>query len=144
MKKDFTRWHLQKTKISNEGSVPLFHEREVWWCALGTNVGVEEDGKNELHERPVLVYRKFSSELLYTLPTTSRSKTGPYYCSYHLNGADSFVILTQLKSISSKRLLRRVGRISWDQFRHVDESFHLLLNKTDPLRDPRVPGGNLH
>jgi hypothetical protein len=30
---------------------------------FGTNVGFEEDGKNDLHERPVLVIRKYNSHL---------------------------------------------------------------------------------
>ncbi len=31
------------------------------WCSIGINVGDEEDGKNELYERPVLVIKKFNA-----------------------------------------------------------------------------------
>ncbi len=59
MQKDFDRWNNQKKviqQLNNQGI--LFSEREVWWCALGENIGDEENGKNELFERPVLIIRK--------------------------------------------------------------------------------------
>jgi hypothetical protein len=34
------------------------HEREVWGCSLGANIGVEADGKHDNFERPVLVLMK--------------------------------------------------------------------------------------
>ncbi len=41
MSKDFSQWHLIKTIIENEYHGPLFREREIWWCSIGTNVGFE-------------------------------------------------------------------------------------------------------
>ncbi|MDO8183558.1 MAG: hypothetical protein Q7T49_01050 [bacterium] len=37
MEKDFTNWFQNKKKIDAEEKPPFYHEREVWWCALGVN-----------------------------------------------------------------------------------------------------------
>ena len=45
MKKDFDSWN-EKKKILNNNDVSFYHEREVWWCSLGVNVGYEQNGKS--------------------------------------------------------------------------------------------------
>ena len=71
MQKDFDTWNLQKKQINNKHRRITFHEREIWWCSLGLNIGFEQDGKNYLYERPVLVIRKFNKHTLWILPLTS-------------------------------------------------------------------------
>ena len=44
MEKNFDRWNAKKKAIHDSACTALFHEREVWWCVLGTNVGFEQDG----------------------------------------------------------------------------------------------------
>jgi len=62
MNKDFDKWNKRKKRI-HEGSFDDFvHAREVWWCAVGVNIGVEADGKHTNFERPVLIIRKFSKD----------------------------------------------------------------------------------
>ncbi len=41
MKKDFRRWTTKKEVLNDTEGTALFHEREVWWCALGVNIGFE-------------------------------------------------------------------------------------------------------
>jgi hypothetical protein len=44
--KDFAAWHLHKVLLQDEpGRIFHFYEGEVWWCAMGLNLGFEEDGK---------------------------------------------------------------------------------------------------
>ncbi len=81
MGKDFEKWNLLQKQIETN-LPPFFHEREIWWCSLGANIGVEEDGKNELFERPVLILRKFNKEMCWGLPLTTRKKEGPFYFSF--------------------------------------------------------------
>ncbi len=61
MKKDFEKWHKVKSRTQERCSPPSFEEREIWWCSIGANVGVEEDGKSTLFSRPVLIIRKFNA-----------------------------------------------------------------------------------
>lgn len=43
MKKDFDSWNTEKkkTNIKRLDFNFFYHNREVWWCAVGINVGVE-------------------------------------------------------------------------------------------------------
>jgi len=83
MNKDFTHWHHLKTKIDTSHPVPTFKERQIWWCSIGVNVGVEQDGKDEPFHRPVLVVRKFNRRLFWGIPLTSKRKEFPYYFPIH-------------------------------------------------------------
>lgn len=143
MKKDFSQWHSIKTIIENEHHPPLFREQEIWWCSLGTNIGFEEDGKSTLFERPVLVWRKFNRELFWGLPMTSKKKEGRFYYSFPLHDHDRTVIISQLRVLSAKRLIRRLSKLSDHHFVLLDQSVCSFIKETDPLRGPRVPIGNL-
>ena len=132
MAKDFRKWHGQKEKIHEGKGRVFFHESEVWWCALGANVGFEEDGKNETFERPVLVYRKFNKEVFWALPITTKEKAGKFYFQYDHEGTLFSVILSQIRLLDAKRLLRKVRTFSKNEFRGVDEAFRKLLKQTTP------------
>lgn len=119
MAKDFAQWHKLKTRLDERKRIPIFHEGEIWWCSLGINVGVEADGKNLYFERPVLVVRKFNSEMLWALPLTSKMKRGRFYYSMSINGIVETVILSQIKTLSSKRLQRPFGKVDIDTLKRV-------------------------
>jgi len=53
----FLNWSLKKEKLHNRDKKIYFHEREIWWCSLGLNIGYEEDGKNDNYTRPILVLK---------------------------------------------------------------------------------------
>src|SRR5262249_38516740 len=103
MQKDFDTWNERKKKLHNEKKNVFFHEREIWWCSLGLNIGYEQDGANELFERPVLVVKKFNRDVLWVLPLTRTDKKNCYYFPISVGEESSVVILSQLRLISSKR-----------------------------------------
>lgn len=111
MAKDFTKWHKLKIKLEEKKRIYFFHEREIWWCSIGVNLGYEEDGKNEYCERPVLILRKFSKDYFWGLPLTSKKKKGIAYFSIRVQGKENTVLLWQLRLLSSKRLLRKMEKI---------------------------------
>jgi hypothetical protein len=41
---DYLGWHALKHKIANRDmkGIPTIHEREVYWCSVGMNIGNEE------------------------------------------------------------------------------------------------------
>ena len=70
MAKDFDKWNKRKKEIHNRKDIPEFyHQREIWWCVMGTNVGVEADGKGNDYGRPVLVLKGFNKESFLFLRT---------------------------------------------------------------------------
>ncbi len=79
MKKNFRLWTAKKEVLNDTKGTALFHEREVWWCALGANIGFEQDGGQEDFERPVVILKKFNLDACLIVPLTGRPKEGKYY-----------------------------------------------------------------
>jgi len=104
-----------------------FKEREIWWASLGINIGFETDGKNEKFERPVLIIKVFNGEVIWILPLTSKEKIGKYYYPFKFAGRKSTAILSQLRLISSKRLLRKIGKLPENDFKPILQRVKNLL-----------------
>lgn len=123
MAKAFDAWNIIKKRIDlkNSAAAVFFYEREVWWCSVGINVGVESDGKHTHFERPVLIIRKFNGHMLWMVPLTSRQHDGVHFYRISHDRGASFACLSQLKTISSKRLLRKIGMIAENEFEEVCE-----------------------
>ena len=132
MQKDFQKWHNLKKEIHTEAKRVLFHEREIWWCCLGANVGFEQDGKNETFERPVIIFRKFNNEIFWALPITTKQKSGKYYYSYSREGKAFSIILSQMRLLDAKRLLRKITILPKKEFEELDIRFTTLLKQTIP------------
>lgn len=64
MQKDFKKWHGKKTDIDHIEERPFFHDREIWYCHLGLNVGFEQDGSGDDFLRPVVVLKQKLKVLL--------------------------------------------------------------------------------
>lgn len=141
--KDFDGWNSVKKITNRKDAAPesFPKEREVWWCSVGVNVGVETDGKNDTFERPILIVRIFNKEMLWAVPITSTVKDSLFYYPFLFKNEDRSVILTQLRVMSTKRLRRRVDVMSEEDFENVVEALGNLL-KANPLRkggDSRRP-----
>jgi mRNA interferase MazF len=111
MRKDFDEWNNRKKQLNESEFAGYVHEREVWWCALGINIGVEADGKHGNFERPVLVLRKFNRDAVLIVPLTSRAKPNPYQWPFSHDGKSFAAVLSQMRLISTRRLLRKMYRM---------------------------------
>ena len=129
--KDFDNWNKEKKSLETTGHENLvFHEREIWWCSIGFNIGDEQDGKNELFERPVLILKKFNNKIAWVLPMSTKAKTGIYYYSLNHEGQTFNVLLSQLRLLSVKRLRRLIRKISPYQFELIQDRIIDLLKKS--------------
>lgn len=108
-----------------------FYEREVWWASLGENIGSEANGKNFHFERPVVIVKKFSKDMLFVIPTTTKSKIGSWYQPIEYDQVKTQAVLAQARTISAKRLIRKIGHLSPEQFQPLVEGFTTLI-KTNP------------
>ena len=117
-------WNEDKKRLHARDLIPFSNIREVWWCSLGVNIGIEIDGKNENYERPVLILRVFNKEMLWIVPLTSKSKSSKFYFEISYGkGNMSYVILSQSRIISAKRLIRKIDRLSEETFKRIIEEF---------------------
>ena len=145
MKKDFDRWNKKKKHLDQGVFKNFVHEREVWWCALGLNIGVESDGKHVNFERPVLVIRKFSREAVLVVPLTTRIKPNPYYVVDSHKDGDFAAMISQVRLISTKRLLRKIYKMDESVFEKICVAVSDLIRLNDrPRLTPGPRRTNVH
>jgi len=127
MQKDFSVWHEKKGRV-DEKDRPFFNEREIWFAAIGLNIGVEQNGSGVDFLRPVVIFRKFNSESFWAIPLTRTEKKGAFYFLFSFEpGTISVANLSQLRLIDSKRLAYLVGEMSEADFVAVKEKLKALL-----------------
>ena len=127
MNRDYVGWYRLKARLNAKSITVHFNEREIWWCSIGANIGSEEDGKSQLHERPVLILKKYNDTLFTGIPLTSVAKLGVFYYHIKTDELDGVAILSQTRALSSQRLQRRIGRISIAMKREVLSQLTRLL-----------------
>jgi mRNA interferase MazF len=138
--KDFDRWNERiKTLDAVDQFEDFFYEREIWWCAFGVNVGSEQDGKNESFERPALIVKKISKDVLWVIPLTSKIINDEYRLSTQSSGIASQLILSQMRAVSSKRLLRKISRIKLVTFYLVIARLSMMLLGVIQDETPQPP-----
>lgn len=121
--KDFDSWNEIKKKVHNRERSVFCNTREIWWCSLGVNIGSEEDGKNDLFERPVVILKVFNKDIVRVAPLTSKEKDDKYHKQISYENRSGSVILSQIKTISTKRLSRKLCRLDKKQFEEIIELF---------------------
>jgi len=122
MTKDFQKWHGKKAEIDEKEKRVFFHEREIWFCHLGYNVGFEQDGKGEEFGRPVIVFRKFNKEVFWAVALTTREKGGKFYLPIDLgDGIQRMAILSQLRLMDGKRLYQKIGVIDEKTHKELED-----------------------
>ena len=128
MNKDFDSWNSLKKKIHYESSGRFYHEREIWWCSVGINVGFEQDGKGIKSERPVIILKAFNKHLCWALPLSTVNKKNRYYFPVGKIGkADNFAIISQLRPLDTRRLTNHVGYINQVIFNQIKKTVKDLL-----------------
>ncbi len=129
MSKDFGKWHDKKERIDELPQRPFFHDREIWFCYIGANVGVEQNGSQEEFLRPVVILRKFNNESFWAIPLTKSKKAdNTHYFSFSfLPNITSAANLSQLRLIDARRLSRKIGEISESDFSQLTKRLKALL-----------------
>lgn len=123
MKKDFWKWHDNKGRLDEADGTALFHEREIWWCALGANIGFEQDGSGELFTRPVVILSKFNLDACLVVPLTAKSKKGKYYFPVGAaSGREAVAVLSQIRFVDRKRLAVKIATLDEKTFQSLSKS----------------------
>lgn len=117
MRKDFDGWNQKKKRADERNDAPFCHEREIWWCALGVNVGFEQDGSGTQYDRPVLVLKGLSAQTCLVVPLTTSTHQHPLRPSVGLvEGKQARALLSQIRVIDTRRLIRRIEYLERTQF----------------------------
>lgn len=130
MQKDFDKWNGKKKQIHKGKKNVFYHEREVWWCSLGVNVGFEQDGTGKNYDRPIVVIKGFNKNIFLGVALTGKKKEGKYYfCLGALEGRDSTAILSQVKLLDVKRLVRKITTLDEKLFRELKDKLKNAIFK---------------
>jgi mRNA interferase MazF len=128
MEKDFDGWNIKKKAIDSNLPGIFCHSREIWWCSLGINIGFEQDGTGEYFDRPVVVMRAFSRNVFWGVALTSREKSGIFYFPIGLlEGRKAYAILSQIRLIDTKRLIRKGGILDEKIFEKLKSALQRTL-----------------
>lgn len=127
MIKPFNQWNELKKSLQQQNQQIFFHEREIWWCSLGINLGSEQDGRNDTFERPVLIVKKFNQDIFLCLPLTTASKEGKYYHGTKHENRTYSVVLSQIRLLDKKRLQRKIRVLPEEEFEEILKRFKGIL-----------------
>jgi mRNA interferase MazF len=95
---------------------------------MGLNIGSEQDGKGNEFLRPVVVFHKFNGSVLWIIPLTKVEKRTSYYFAFSFRPPEASVaILSQIKLVDVRRLKRKIGIMSRDDFRTLKEKFRAIM-----------------
>lgn len=125
--KNFDEWNEIIKQVENKQNVN-FHEREIWWCRLGLNVGHEQDGKGNEYVRPVLVVRKFNRSACLAVPLTTKQKNIKYYAEVSsADGLSRFAIISQVRFVDSRRFKYKIGYANEQSFAEIKRAIKNII-----------------
>lgn len=127
-KSDFDNWNILKQQTDCFDS-KNFKKGEVYWCRLGVNIGIEMDGKGVEYLRPVIILKTFSRECLLVAPITTKNREGSWYYKIKILDEDRVVVLNQIRTIDSKRLVRdSLCQLSNRKIRKIVRRYKILIS----------------
>ena len=128
--KYFDDWNKIKKLMDSNRRAPTFNEREIWWCSIGVNIGYEIYGKGEKFWRPVLVLDKHNRHTFFGLPLGSTLKPDSlYHFELNFHGRKGSVLLSQGRTLSSKRLSNIMGKLPEKRFNEIKLQYAKLFSK---------------
>ncbi len=128
MEKDFDGWNEKKKETDVRSDAPFYHEREIWWCTLGVNVGSEQDGSGEEFRRPVLILRGLGKETCLAVPLTTSTKRHPLRPSIgSVNEMEARALLSQIRTMDTKRLVRKIEYPDKEIFESIRKAVKEML-----------------
>ena len=107
-------------------SLPKIKNGDVWWTAVGENVGVEINGKSDYFSRPVLVFKKLSRLGFLGLPLSTQNHRGSWYVNLDFQSKRVCVVLAQARVFSTARLYSRLGQLTEVDMTKVVRGFREL------------------
>lgn len=128
--KDFDLWNNNKKTLEiRDTSKIICKKRQIWLCKIGENIG-NEISKNKPFLRPVIIINSFiGGDLILIFPLTKKFNENFKKFLYKIEKTkglnyDSYVLLNQIKTISKKRLIKRIiNDIGENAYQNIIKSF---------------------
>jgi len=125
MFKNFDKWSDVKKNTDNSETNLIIDEGDIRWCRIGLNIGDETLGKGESFSRPVLIIKKFSTNVFFGVPITTKPKKGSWY--FYISEINRTLILNQMRLFDKKRLEDRLFIISKTTLSEIKNKICILI-----------------
>ena len=121
---EYDKWNDLKQKLNSKKRQINIKEGFIFLMAVGKNIGVESYGKGNFFVRPVLVYKKLGKDYFLGIPLTSKEKKGNYFFEFEfIKDKKSYAMFNQIRTFSSNRVIKYLGRTSRKDFHLLKEAF---------------------
>lgn len=131
--KNFKGWIKLKAKLHFSGHICAVKDGDIWWCAMGENIGTEINGKSSTFARPVVVLKKLSRFNFIGVPLTSQSHEGNWYAPFEFKEKKQVAVLSQVRNFSASRLYKKMGMLPEPDLDMIRRRLcQLILNKNIP------------
>jgi len=128
LEEEYNKWSKLKQKINKKKNIVYFREGQIWYINMWINIWYEEDWKKDNYSRPVLILKKFSKDTFLWISTTSISKKWKFYYNiWNIKWINNFLILSQIRLYSSKRLLSHIWWISIEESKNIKKKISKLI-----------------
>jgi len=127
--KKHDEWNSVKKNLEKKKSRIYYKEREIYWANIGENIGSEQNGKGDDFTRPLLIFKKFSNDIFFGIPLSTQVKEGNWFFEFSFKDEElSTALLVQSRLFDIKRLDKKIGKISVEDFSMLKIKFKELMN----------------
>lgn len=124
----YDNWNEVKQLTQKTNKKVFFKERDIFWSKIGENIGYEQNGKGDKFQRPVLVVRKYSNDMFLGIPLSTTLREGSFFYQFNfLEDQISTALLVQAKLFSSKRFIKKIGKINNTNFIELKAKLKCLI-----------------
>lgn len=128
MEKQFNEWNDRKRRIHKQNNIRYCKRRDIVWCALGENIGSEVNGDDRFFKRPVAILKCFGKNTcLVVLITSSVTENELKIPIGKIEGIESFAALSQIRVVDTRRIYKKISKLSTEDFEKIKEAFNNLL-----------------
>lgn len=122
----FDDWNMLKKALEQKIREHIIQEGEIYFAHIGQNIGYESSGAAPVFERPVVVLKSFGNTFI-GISLTTQPHRGPYYFAFNFFGITSIANLSQIRNLDIKRLGKRLGAMSNEDFRILKQLIKDIL-----------------
>lgn len=126
--KKFDEWNSIKKGLDTKLKIVIPKEREVYWASIGENVGYEQNGKGNIFSRPVLIIKRFSKNMFFGVPLSTKTRKGSFFYNFRFLDETSNALIVQGRLFDTRRLENRLGMIDKVDFENIKRNLKDLLN----------------
>ena len=131
-KQKLSNWNNLKQITQDNNKKVYFKERDIFWLKVGENIGYEQNGKGDKFQRPVLVLKRYTNDMFLGIPLSTTPRDGSFFFQFSfIEDKISTALLVQLRLFSSKRFIKKLGKINIDDFKDLKQKLYKLIFDDD-------------